>query len=57
MTSFPCGPDSLINELLIRKIKDIPIINIIVDEQTSEAGLHTRLESFVDIIKQKGEVK
>lgn len=53
LTSFPCGPDSLINELLIRKIKDIPITNIIIDEQTAEAGLHTRLESFIDIIKQK----
>ena len=53
LTSFPCGPDSLINELLIRKIKDIPITNIILDEQTAEAGIHTRLESFIDIIKQK----
>lgn len=53
LTAFPCGPDSLINELLIRKIKDIPIINIIIDEQTAETGLQTRLESFIDIIKQK----
>ena len=53
LTAFPCGPDSLINELLIRKIKNIPVINIIIDEQTAEAGLQTRLESFIDIIKQK----
>ena len=53
LTSFPCGPDSLINELLIRKIKNIPITNILIDESTAEAGLHTRLESFIDIIKQK----
>ena len=53
LTSFPCGPDSLINELLIRKEKEIPIINIIIDESTAEAGIHTRLESFIDIIKQK----
>lgn len=54
ITAFPCGPDSLVNELLIRKIKDIPMANILIDESTAEAGLHTRLESFVDIIKQKG---
>lgn len=55
ITPFPCGPDSLVNELLIRKVKDIPITNIIIDESTAEAGLHTRLESFVDIIKQRDD--
>ena len=55
ITSFPCGPDSLVNELLIRKIKNIPITNIIIDESTAEAGIQTRLESFVDIIKGKKE--
>ena len=53
ITAFPCGPDSLVNELMIRKIKNIPITNIIIDESTAEAGLITRLESFVDIIKGK----
>lgn len=53
LTAFPCGPDSLINELLIRKVKNIPIINIIIDELNAETGLQTRLESFIDIIKQK----
>ena len=51
ITSFPCGPDSLVNELLIRKITDIPTLNLIIDELTSETGIETRLESFVDIIK------
>ena len=51
LTAFPCGPDSLINELLIRKIKNVPITNIIIDESSAEAGLQTRLESFIDIIE------
>lgn len=55
VTSFPCGPDSLVNELLIRKLKNIPITNILIDESTAEAGLITRLESFIDIIKGKKE--
>lgn len=52
LTSFPCGPDSLTNEMCIRKL-NIPITNIIIDELYGEAGLQTRIESFVDIINQK----
>ena len=54
LSTFPCGVDSLVNELMLRKIKDIPKINIIVDEATMELGIITRLESFIDIIK--GEI-
>ena len=38
-------------DLAIRKLKNIPCINIILDDSTSTLGLYTRLESFVDIIK------
>ena len=51
-TSFPCGPDSITNELILRKINS-PAINILIDEQTSETGLITRLESFIDIINKE----
>lgn len=53
LTSFPCGPDSLANELMIRKITNIPTLNILMDELSSNAGLETRIESFVDIIKER----
>ena len=53
LTSFPCGPDSLVNELMIRKITNIPTLNILVDELTSYTGLETRIESFIDIIKER----
>ncbi len=49
---FLVGPDSLVNELLIRKIKNIPSINLILDEQEGKEGLYTRLESFYDILEQ-----
>ena len=52
LSTFPCGPDSLANELTMRKIKDKPSINIILDEQEMGAGLYTRLESFIDILEQ-----
>lgn len=54
ITSFPCGPDSLANEMCLRKI-DKPIINLIIDELSSEVGLETRIESFVDIIKARSK--
>lgn len=53
LTSFPCGPDSLVNELIIRKVKEKPIINLIIDEASSNTGLITRLESFIDIINKE----
>lgn len=51
LSSFPCGPDSIVNELVIRKIRK-PIINLIIDDLDSFTGLETRLESFLDIVKQ-----
>lgn len=54
LTTFPCGVDSLVNELILRKINK-PTLNIILDSQTSETGLETRLESFVDILKERNK--
>jgi len=53
ITAFPCGPDSLVNEMIVRKIQDKPILKLILDEQEGRAGIETRLESFIDIIKIK----
>lgn len=53
ISSFPCGPDSLVNELAIRKLDGIPVINITVDESSATSGLITRLESFIDIVKAR----
>ena len=56
LTSFPCGPDSLVNELMIRKINNIPTLNIIIDELISITGIETRIESFIDIISERSEI-
>lgn len=53
LTAFPCGPDSLVNELMIRKLKKMPTLNIILDELRSETGLETRVESFIDILRER----
>lgn len=51
LTTFPCGLDSLVNELVMRKIK-LPYLNLILDDLDSLAGVETRIESFVDILEQ-----
>ncbi len=53
LSTFPCGPDSLSNELIKRKIK-IPILNI-TKESFSNTGIITRLDAFFDILKVKNE--
>lgn len=54
VSSFPCALDSLVNELMVRKIK-MPYLNLIIDEESGSAGMETRLESFVDILLEKRE--
>ncbi len=53
LSAFPCGPDSMVNELLTRKVKGVPMLNLVLDGQSGTAGIETRLESFVDIIRFK----
>ena len=56
VSAFPCGPDSMTNELLIRRIRGVPILTLVLDAQSGMAGIETRIESFLDIIRfQKGE--
>ena len=53
LSTFPCGPDAMVNDLLLRKITDKPMLNLVLDGQNGTAGLETRLESFLDIIRFK----
>lgn len=53
VTAFPCGTDSLVNELVQRRMTGIPVTHIVLDEQQGEAGLQTRVECFVDILKER----
>ena len=57
ISSFPCGPDSLMNEQIIHKIKKVPVITLIFEDLNNEAGMITRLESFIDILKNLKEEK
>lgn len=53
LTAFPCGTDSLVNELTLRRVRGIPMTHIILDEQQGEAGLETRVECFLDILRER----
>lgn len=52
ITTFPCGPDSLSNEMILRNVK-IPITNLIIDDASGDAGIVTRIESFIDILEER----
>jgi predicted nucleotide-binding protein (sugar kinase/HSP70/actin superfamily) len=52
--SFGCGIDSFVCDLIERKIRrnrNIPFIVLTIDEHSGEAGLNTRLEAFIDMIR------
>ena len=53
VSAFPCGPDSMTNDMIARKLKGIPTLQLVIDGQSGTAGLETRLESFVDILRFK----
>lgn len=57
LTVFGCGPDSLMVDIVRRRVqaKNIPFINIMLDEHVAEAGLITRLEAFLDMIQRRKE--
>ncbi|NLA83585.1 MAG: hypothetical protein GX854_03430, partial [Clostridiales bacterium] len=54
LTSFGCGIDSFIDELLIRANRreyKYPLTTITLDEHSGEAGFDTRLEAFIDMLE------
>ena len=51
ISAYPCGPDALVNDMLIRKINGIPVLQLTLDAQEGTEGVETRIESFIDIIQ------
>ncbi len=52
ISSFACGIDSVVVELIKDKIGNFPFMILKVDEHTGEAGLDTRVEAFVDMLER-----
>ncbi|MBS6941322.1 MAG: hypothetical protein KH142_07605 [Slackia piriformis] len=53
ISAFPCGPDSMTNDAIARHIEGKPLLTLTVDAQSGTAGLETRVESFVDILRYR----
>ncbi|NLO89622.1 MAG: CoA protein activase [Clostridia bacterium] len=59
LAPFTCIPE-IVSKSILAKVSrdlDIPVLTINIDEQTGEAGVQTRLEAFIDLIKQKKYAK
>lgn len=56
---FGCMPEIVAESILPRIYQDYgtPIMTLVVDEMTGEAGYFTRLEAFVDLLEQKRRSK
>jgi predicted nucleotide-binding protein (sugar kinase/HSP70/actin superfamily) len=52
---FTCMPDTIAKAILpaVSKAEDMPVLTLIVDEQTGKAGVHTRLEAFLDLLASR----
>lgn len=51
ISAFPCGPDSMTDDAIMRCIEGTPILNLLIDAQNGTAGIQTRVESFMDILQ------
>jgi len=56
---FTCMPEIIAQSILPRVSADLnmPVMTLIVDEQSGEAGIITRLEAFIDLLSRKKELK
>ncbi len=56
---FTCMPEIVAQSILTRVSRDVelPLLTVIVNEQTGQAGLKTRLESFAHVLEERRAVK
>jgi len=54
---FSCMPEIVAESLLpvVERELDIPVLTLIIDEMTGEAGYMTRVEAFIDMLEKKRE--
>jgi len=53
LSSFACGIDSVVIDLIRFYLGDFPMLVIKLDEHTGEAGVDTRLEAFTDMLERR----
>ena len=55
LAPFVCTPE-IVNENILPRLRqdvDIPVLSLILDEHTAEAGLLVRVEAFVDLLERR----
>lgn len=52
---FSCMPEIVSQNILskVSREEDIPVMTLVLDEQTGKTGYQTRIEAFIDLIKRK----
>lgn len=54
LSSFACGIDSVIVDLIRFNVGEFPLLVLKLDEHTGEAGVDTRIEAFIDMLERRG---
>ena len=57
ITNFSCGPDSFLVGYFRDLMEEKPSLTLELDSHVADAGLETRIEAFMDIIKSFRELK
>ena len=57
ITNFSCGPDSFLGGYFRHIMREKPFLILELDSHVADAGLETRIEAFMDIIKNHRELK
>lgn len=55
VVSMGCGPDSLVAEFMRERAQEqgVPFLLLVIDEHTGEAGLVTRVEAFIELLRRR----
>ena len=53
LAPFTCTPEIIARNIMPTTKENIPVLTVLCDEQMAKAGLMTRLEAFVDLLKRK----
>lgn len=55
IVSMGCGPDSLVAEFMQEEAKkhSVPFLLLVIDEHTGTAGLVTRVEAFIELLRRR----
>lgn len=55
---FTCMPEVIAKNILpkVSQDRNIPVLSLVYDEQSGEAGILTRLEAFIDLLKSRKKI-